>query len=46
MVLLVLSAMITPPDVMSQLLIFVPFYILYEYSISIAKKVEKMYGYE
>lgn len=45
-VLLVLSAMITPPDVMSQLLIFVPFYILYEYSISIAKKVEKMYGYE
>ena len=45
-VLLVLSAMITPPDVMSQLLIFVPFYILYEYSISIVKKVEKMYGYE
>ena len=45
-VLLVLSAMITPPDVMSQLLIFVPFYILYEYSIAIAKKVEKMYGYE
>ena len=45
-VLLVLSAMITPPDVMSQLLIFVPFYILYEYSISISKKVEKMYGYE
>lgn len=45
-VLLVLSAMITPPDVMSQLLIFVPFYILYEYSISMAKKVEKMYGYE
>ncbi|MGN0033562.1 MAG: twin-arginine translocase subunit TatC [Candidatus Limimorpha sp.] len=45
-VLLVLSAMITPPDVMSQLLIFVPFYLLYEYSISIAKKIEKMYGYE
>lgn len=39
-VLLVVSALITPPDVMSQCLIFVPFYLLYEYSISIAKKVE------
>ena len=40
-VLLLTSAMITPPDVMSQLLIFVPFYLLYEYGISIAKKIEK-----
>lgn len=40
-VLLLTSALITPPDVMSQLLIFVPFYLLYEYGISIAKKIEK-----
>ncbi|MBP5642853.1 MAG: twin-arginine translocase subunit TatC [Bacteroidales bacterium] len=40
-VILVLSALITPPDVMSQLLIFVPFYILYEYGIRIAKNIEK-----
>ncbi len=40
-VLLALSALITPPDVMSQLLIFVPFYILYEYGIKIAKNIEK-----
>ena len=35
------SALITPPDVISQLLIFVPFYGLYEYGISIAKNIEK-----
>jgi len=40
-VLLALSALITPPDVMSQFLIFVPFYILYEYGINIAKNIEK-----
>lgn len=40
-VILVMSALITPPDVMSQLLIFVPFYILYEYGIRIAKNIEK-----
>jgi len=40
-VLLIISAMITPPDVMSQLLIFLPFYLLYEYGITIAKKIEK-----
>lgn len=40
-VLLVISAMITPPDVMSQILIFLPFYLLYEYGITIAKKIEK-----
>lgn len=41
-VLLALSALITPPDIISQLLIFVPFYILYEYGITIAKKIEKL----
>ncbi len=40
-VILVMSALITPPDVISQLLIFVPFYGLYEYGISIAKNIEK-----
>ena len=40
-VILALSALITPPDIISQLLIFVPFYILYEYGISIAKNIEK-----
>lgn len=39
--LLIISALITPPDVMSQLLIFLPFYLLYEYGITIAKKIEK-----
>ena len=40
-VILALSALITPPDIISQLLIFVPFYGLYEYGISIAKNIEK-----
>ena len=40
-VILALSALITPPDVISQLLIFMPFYGLYEYGISIAKNIEK-----
>ena len=40
-VILALSALITPPDIISQLLIFVPFYILYEYGIRIAKNIEK-----
>lgn len=40
-VLLIISALITPPDVMSQILIFVPFYLLYEYGITIARQIEK-----
>ena len=39
--LLVFAAVITPPDVVSQCLIFVPCYILYEYGIGIAEKIEK-----
>ncbi len=39
--LLVLAAVITPPDVISQCLIFVPCYILYEYGIGIAERIEK-----
>ena len=38
-VILVLSAIITPPDVMSQILIAIPLSLLYELSISIVKSV-------
>lgn len=40
-VILVLSAIITPPDVSSQILIALPLSILYEISIRIARRVEK-----
>ncbi len=40
-VILVLSAVITPPDVFSQLLIAMPILVLYEVGISIAKRLEK-----
>ena len=40
-VLLILSAVITPPDVVSQVLICIPLYILYEISILISKRVYK-----
>ncbi len=39
-VLLVFAAIITPPDVVSQVLIFIPCYALYEYGIRIAAKIE------
>lgn len=38
--LLVFAAIITPPDVVSQILIFVPCYCLYEYGITIAARIE------
>ncbi len=40
-VILILAALITPPDVITQFLIGVPVYILYELSIFIAKKNNK-----
>ena len=40
-VILVMSALITPPDVVTQFLIGIPLYFLYEVSILIAKRVEK-----
>jgi sec-independent protein translocase protein TatC len=40
-VLLTLSAIITPPDVTSQILIFVPLWLLYEMSIGIARRVSR-----
>jgi sec-independent protein translocase protein TatC len=38
---LILSALITPPDVVSQLLVSFPVYSLYELGIIIVKRVEK-----
>ncbi len=38
---LILGAMLTPPDPFSQVLIAIPLLLLYQISISIAKKVEK-----
>lgn len=43
-VILVLSAVITPPDVISQLLIAMPIVVLYEVGIEIAKRLEKKRG--
>ena len=40
-VFLVLSGIITPPDVISQFLVCVPLYILFEISILISKRVER-----
>ena len=40
-VLLILSAIITPPDVFSQILVCVPLAVLYEIGIVISRKVEK-----
>ena len=39
--LLIFAAIITPPDIISQCLIFVPCYVLYEYGIGIAERIEK-----
>lgn len=38
-ILLVLSAIITPPDVFSQILVVIPLMLLYEFSIHISKRV-------
>ena len=38
---LILSAIITPPDISSQVLLTIPLLILYEFSIYISKMVEK-----
>lgn len=40
-IILVLSAVITPPDVISQILIAMPILVLYEAGIQIAKRLEK-----
>jgi sec-independent protein translocase protein TatC len=38
---MILAAIITPPDVVSQILVAIPLLILYEISIVIAKRVYK-----
>jgi sec-independent protein translocase protein TatC len=43
-VVLVIAAVITPPDVVSQLIVTVPLWLLYEISISIAARVNKEDG--
>ena len=40
-IILFLAALLTPPDIISQILIAIPLTILYEFSISISAKVEK-----
>ncbi len=43
-VFLIVSAIITPPDVISQFLVALPMYLLYEISIRIARLVERRLG--
>ena len=40
-ILAILAAILTPPDVVSQLLLLIPMVILWEISILIAKRVER-----
>lgn len=40
-IILILSAFVTPPDVVSQILLTIPLYLLFEFGIIIAKKVYK-----
>ena len=40
-IILALSAIITPPDIFSQVLVSVPLIVLYEVGISISKRIEK-----
>ncbi len=40
-IILALSAIITPPDVFSQILVALPLFILYEIGINISKRIEK-----
>ncbi|MFY0643379.1 MAG: twin-arginine translocase subunit TatC [Bacteroidia bacterium] len=42
-VILAISAIVTPPDIASQIILSVPIFMLYELGIFIAKKVEKNY---
>jgi sec-independent protein translocase protein TatC len=41
LVILIVAAFITPPDVASQIIVTIPLYLLYELSIVIAKRVER-----
>lgn len=39
-IILILSAIITPPDVISQIIVTIPIYMLYEIGIYVSKKVQ------
>lgn len=41
MIILIISAIITPPDVFTLILVTIPLYLLYEISIRVVKKIEK-----
>lgn len=41
LVILIIAAFITPPDVASQIIVTIPLYLLYELSIRIARRVER-----
>ena len=41
LIILIIAAIVTPPDVTSQILMTIPLYGLYEFSIVIANRVEK-----
>lgn len=41
LIILIVAAFITPPDVASQIIVTIPLYVLYELSIRIARKVER-----
>jgi len=43
---LILSAIITPPDIISQIIVSIPIFILYEVGIQISKRVVKTSGHE
>jgi sec-independent protein translocase protein TatC len=40
-IILILAAVITPPDVISQIIVTIPIYLLFEISILVAKRVYK-----
>jgi len=40
-IILILAAIITPPDIFSQILVFIPLVVLYEVSILISKKIKR-----
>ena len=40
-IILILAAIITPPDVISQIIVSIPILILYEIGIIVSKRVEK-----
>lgn len=41
LILLVIAAILTPPDVLSQLMLFIPLYVLYECSIVVCRAIER-----